>query len=1123
MDTTATNVNLSLQAHSYAAASQAPLTATGINTPITASGVTIAATVAGVNRATTATGAYTSAATVAGVNRAATATETYTSAATVAGVNRAATATETYTSAATVAGVNRAATVAGVNRATTATETYTSAATVAGVNRAATVAGAYTSAVRHPSHTNTVKSRIDYWSDQIKKIITDYNEGSRVMVVMRGAPGSGKTYLARIIVESTVGTANPNNYLNHVFSADDHMQINGRYHYNVNRLDEVHMKNQTLVFKAVNQGRSPVIVDNTNMTTWEMFAYVRDAVVNGYIIEVVEPSNPWSKNPSQLAKRNNHGVPKEKIQSMLQKYQGSHTGESLLKYFKLCYPKGMEPPVKRNIPAFYKQTPVVVLPPPRIELVTGTSVNQEYQATNSASPNQLSQELQNDNHNINETPCTLKVNNNLKVGESSNCDNQIQQQQMVEKNMDEMLKVEVEWDNGDGWETLLPNREPVMVEATLTDPKPQRSRPNELLGQYIQPSMLHDDWAKNLMFMTPLHNDTVSAVKETAQIKVQAQTTSTLVEIGDFTRDEHKTLIATSRDINEITDHNKNEPILPNHDKSTITHKSFLTGRCEHEEKHFVTMRKMFKSVPRPVLREIFDNCAGDVYWACSIVLDGIKHNNLQTVNTEESDSEEEQEVDCQCEYNQARINIIPGTSTEIMLPEPGEKASPSCTPAFKKKVKKEKHITEDSFILKQQIENTIMIPDNHYSQHYLNMRRPRHNNQGPNTETASTSNENNKDTNPVMVPQNADPSGQTTSGQLSSVHLPHSSAEVRASDTAKHVLYRDIPSTSSANNYRAEPGTSSKWNSESTAADDEDEDDDAMGSDDDKSGMCESENVTVNIGMEFVRKLDELYGRHDFKYPEGVKPVMNIPTKILHDLSLLWVESITQVELQLQLEAEEAESSPEEAEDDLEDDPQEPSEPNLKEIMDTELALALYEREVKEEWKNKEPQDMAAQMTRKKLYELFPDVAHETLSEMLIAHGNSFDNTMEILLISTGQGHYLDQTNGIKKFVIEKEKENKEKYFTKAKWYYDRKKLAEASHYSRIAALHTARYDTANNYAAAALVQVSIIITTTMPLQRWCNAGASKYHNNNNYAAAALVQVSIIITTTMPLQRWCK
>lgn len=103
---------------------------------------------------------------------------------------------------------------------------------------------------------------------------------------------------------------------------------------------------------------------------------------------------------------------------------------------------------------------------------------------------------------------------------------------------------------------------------------------------------------------------------------------------------------------------------------------------------------------------------------------------------------------------------------------------------------------------------------------------------------------------------------------------------------------------------------------------------------------------------------------------------------------------------MQLQLEAEETEVPlEEESARPLPETskPQESSVPNFKDIMDTELALAIYEREVKEEWKNKEPQDLAAQMTRKKLYEIFPDVANETLSELLIAHGNSFDATVEV------------------------------------------------------------------------------------------------------------------------------
>lgn len=125
-------------------------------------------------------------------------------------------------------------------------------------------------------------------------------------------------------------------------------------------------------------------------------------------------------------------------------------------------------------------------------------------------------------------------------------------------------------------------------------------------------------------------------------------------------------------------------------------------------------------------------------------------------------------------------------------------------------------------------------------------------------------------------------------------------------------------------------------------------------------------------------------------------------------NLSLLFIfNSCRQIDLQLHLEAELLEE--ENARALPVTTPQEPNVPNFREIMDTELALAIYEKEVKDEWKNKEPQDMAAQMTRKKLYLLFPDVAHETLSEMLIAHGNSFSATVEVGKFFVSQAiHYF-------------------------------------------------------------------------------------------------------------------
>lgn len=74
----------------------------------------------------------------------------------------------------------------------------------------------------------------------------------------------------------------------------------------------------------------------------------------------------------------------------------------------------------------------------------------------------------------------------------------------------------------------------------------------------------------------------------------------------------------------------------------------------------------------------------------------------------------------------------------------------------------------------------------------------------------------------------------------------------------------------------------------------------------------------------------------------------------------------------------------------------QEPAVPDFKEIMDMDLALSLYHKDVAE-WRNNEPMDLAAKLTREKLYNLFPDVSPDILSELLMAHDNNFQATVEV------------------------------------------------------------------------------------------------------------------------------
>jgi len=91
--------------------------------------------------------------------------------------------------------------------------------------------------------------------------------GTRVMVLMRGAPGSGKTHLAMQIVRLTMGdSCNASSF---VFSTDDYFVRTKQFIPTL--LPEAHSWNQKRVRAAAERKWSPIFVDNTNTEVSIMF------------------------------------------------------------------------------------------------------------------------------------------------------------------------------------------------------------------------------------------------------------------------------------------------------------------------------------------------------------------------------------------------------------------------------------------------------------------------------------------------------------------------------------------------------------------------------------------------------------------------------------------------------------------------------------------------------------------------------------------------------------------------------------------------------------------------------------------------------------------------------------
>ncbi|KAL0598269.1 NEDD4-binding protein 2-like 1 [Plecturocebus cupreus] len=116
-----------------------------------------------------------------------------------------------------------------------------------------------------------------------------------------------------------------------IFSTDDFFfREDGAYEFNPDFLEEAHEWNQKRARKAMRNGISPIIIDNTNLHAWEMKPYAVMALENNYEVIFREPDTRWKFNVQELARRNIHGVSREKIHRMKERYEHDVTFHSVL-------------------------------------------------------------------------------------------------------------------------------------------------------------------------------------------------------------------------------------------------------------------------------------------------------------------------------------------------------------------------------------------------------------------------------------------------------------------------------------------------------------------------------------------------------------------------------------------------------------------------------------------------------------------------------------------------------------------------------------------------------------------------------------------------------------------------
>ncbi|CAH0553806.1 unnamed protein product [Brassicogethes aeneus] len=427
---------------------------------------------------------------------------------------------------------------------------------------------------------------------EIEKTIEDIQQGLKVLVILRGLPGSGKTHLARHILSSTIGEQT-NGHL-HVLSTDDYFYKHGRYVFDANKLSEAHGWNHNRAFKAMSKGVSPVIIDNTNKQMWEMKPYAGMGTDFGYILRILEPDTHWCFNEKELAKRNLHNVSKQRISELIDRFEKNVTTQKLMAVYNLKYER-LKPPQFRQIPPVARPN------------------NFSNNAKQTINKSQSVSALNNDFHR--QRNVAIETINLMDFNDAT----QTRSQEFTLEN----------WDNDPVDQILMWKQEPQNNDKVLKPHNVQDTTvPNGLYyPDDAQPEQvdLENAWGiseKALLswdIVSPLPNHTVM-LHNHPQTVTEKPATTTDASCGtelNFAQENVRILKAVNRDINA------NTPVrtygIP---KKIMTDKSCLTEGLLDEDDDIAKLMSMFPDVARKHLIYLYRNCRGDVVWTTEMILD---------------------------------------------------------------------------------------------------------------------------------------------------------------------------------------------------------------------------------------------------------------------------------------------------------------------------------------------------------------------------------------------------------------------------------------------------------------------------------------------------------------------
>ena len=137
-------------------------------------------------------------------------------------------------------------------------------------------------------------------------------------IILRGLPGSGKSTIAAILAMGAAASEKNPHSSSEVHSTDDYFYEGDKYRFDPSKLGEYHSANLGAFIYSCKKGVPMVILDNTCTQHWEYEKYVEAAESHGYQVHIIAVGD---FDVDKCFERNTHGVPKESIQKMKERWE----------------------------------------------------------------------------------------------------------------------------------------------------------------------------------------------------------------------------------------------------------------------------------------------------------------------------------------------------------------------------------------------------------------------------------------------------------------------------------------------------------------------------------------------------------------------------------------------------------------------------------------------------------------------------------------------------------------------------------------------------------------------------------------------------------------------------------